>query len=54
MSALAGALAVLLVRLDALEAAIRGHDWKDVETQYDRVRRATTKARDVALVYTRE
>lgn len=35
---------IVLSRLEALEEAIRARAWDDVEFQYDRVRRATTKA----------
>lgn len=36
--------AIVMIRLEALENAIRGRDWDDVEFQYDRVLRSVQKA----------
>lgn len=43
-----GVVTVLMVRLDALEAAIRDRDWKKVEWEFDRTRRAAEKVADDA------
>lgn len=42
-----GSVAVVGVRLEALEAAIRSRDWTAVEFEYDRVNRAFSKIEDV-------
>lgn len=48
MNAHENAALVILTRLESLRAAIAARRWGDVEWEFDRVLRATTKAREIA------